>query len=593
MDNQDEASVLEYVEQFSEVFNSMVQEVMKRGLETKAGSFSPMQDPEKISAMLSKSIQVDSAKLVQNQIDFMEQQSALWQNAAKAMFTQTKVDPVITEARSDRRFGASEWADNPMYSYLKQAYLLNSKMLTDMVETIEFDDPKEEQQAKFYTRQYISSVAPTNSLFTNPEVCQEILNTQGQSLVRGAKNFMQDLEQSPAEALKITQTDPHAFTLGEDLATTLGKVVYENDLMQLLHYTPAKNKKVYQRPVLITPPFINKYYILDLDQKKSLPRWLLEQGYSVFMISWVNPDAALADKDLGNYMLEGPIAALDQVQAITGADKVNMVGWCIGGTTLAGAAAYLKSKGDDRINSLTFLTSLLDFSMPGEVGNYLTEQMVPLVEQNADQKGILDGRILGMSFSLLRENNLFWSYFINNYLKGQDPTAFDILYWNGDSTNLPAAAFKQYVRNTYVDNLLREPGGMVVDGVALDLSKIDVPCYFLSTINDHIVPWQGSYLGTELVSGPTRFVLAGSGHLAGVINPVEGGKYPHWTNAELAADAEQWLAGATQHEGSWWPDWNTWMAPMSGAKVTSPKPGKCPTHPAIEDAPGRYVKVRI
>jgi len=593
MDTQDESSVLQYVEQFSEVFNSMMQEALKRNLDNNGGAFAPVADPQQISAMLSKNVQVDGAKLVANQLQFMEQQSALWQNAAKAMFAQQAIEPVIQEEPKDRRFGASQWADNPMYGYLKQAYLLNSKMLNSMVENIEFEDPRDAEQAKFYTRQYLSSVAPTNNLFTNPEVCQEILDTKGESLVRGAKNFMRDLEQSPAEALKITQTDPDAFTLGEDLATTPGSVVFENQLMQLIHYKPKANKKVYERPILITPPFINKYYILDLDQKKSMPRWLLEQGYSVFMISWVNPDASLAAKDFGNYMLEGPIAALDQVQAITGADKVNMVGWCIGGTTLAAAAAYLKSQGDDRINSLTFLTSLLDFSDPGEVGNYLSEQMATLVEKNADQKGILDGRILGMSFSLLRENNLFWSYFINNYLKGKDPTAFDILYWNGDSTNLPAAAFKEYIRNTYINNKLREPGAVVVDNVPLDLSKIDVPCYFLSTVGDHIVPWQGSYLGTELVSGPSRFVLAGSGHLAGVINPVEGGKYPHWVNDQLAPNAEQWLAGATKKDGSWWPDWNAWMAPMSGKKITSPKPGKCATHPAIEDAPGRYVKVRI
>lgn len=591
MEEKSESAVLEYLEQFSGVFNSMVQEVLTRKLGGEPSDVSSMFDPKKLTELLSSGVQVDTAKLVSDQMAFMEKQVALWQSATKAMLGE-KVEPVVTEERSDKRFKDSDWSENPVYNYLKQAYLLNSQMLQNLVDTLKFSDPKAAEQVKFYTRQYINSVSPSNSILTNPEVCREILETKGQNLVKGVENFMRDLEQSPAEAFKITQTDPDAFTLGENLATTPGKVVYQNDLIQLIHYAPTTDE-VYQRPVLITPPFINKYYILDLDQKKSMVRWLVAQGYSVFVISWVNPDAELAEKDFGNYMKEGPIAALDTVQAITGTDKVNMVGWCVGGTLLATTAAYLKAKGDERINSLTFLTTLLDFSEPGEVGNYLSEQMLPLIEKNAEMKGVFDGRILGLSFSMLRENNLFWSYFINNYLKGKDPAAFDILHWNSDATNIPAACFKQYIRNTYWEDKLKEPGAVVIDDVAIDLRQIDTPTYFLSTVADHIVLWQGSYRGAKLFSGPTRFVLAGSGHLAGVINPVEGGKYPHWLNDELPETAEAWFEGAEQHEGSWWPNWDQWMAPMSGDKVPSAMPGINKDFPPLENAPGSYVKVRL
>ncbi len=591
MEENNQAAVLEYLEKFSGMFNSMVQEVLTRKLGGEPADVASMFDPKKLTELLSNGVQVDTAKLVSQQMAFMEKQVALWQSATKAMLGE-KVDPVISEERGDKRFNDEDWSENPVYNYLKQAYLLNSQMLQTMVDSLQFSDPKAAEQVKFYTRQYINSVSPTNYILTNPEVCREILDTQGQNLVKGMENYMRDLEQSPIEAFKITQTDPDAFTLGENLATTPGKVVYQNDLMQLIHYAPS-TPEVFQRPVVITPPFINKYYILDLDQKKSMARWLVSQGYSVFMISWVNPDAALGNKDWGDYVKEGPIAALDVAQAITGADKVNMVGFCVGGTLLATTAAYLRAKGDERINSLTFLTTLLDFSEPGEVGHYLSEQMVPLIEKNADMKGIFDGRILGLSFSMLRENNLFWSYFIHNYLKGQDPAAFDILYWNSDATNITAGCFKQYVRSTYIENKLKEPGGIVIDDVPIDLSKIDIPAYFLSTIADHIVLWQGAYKGVHMFSGPTRFVLAGSGHLAGVINPVEGGKYPHWLNEEQPETAEAWFEGAELREGSWWPNWSEWLAPMSGEQIKAGMPGSHKKYPPLENAPGSYVKVRI
>ncbi len=585
-----ESTVLEYIDQFSEVFNKKLQEVLSKSLNVDATTPLAPVDSAQFSELLT-SANVDTAKLVTEQMAFMEQQMQLWQNATKAMLGE-QVDPVISEGKGDHRFKDEQWSESPVYSYIKQAYLLNSKMLQSTVESLEFADPKVAEQVKFYTRQYINAASPTNSILTNPEVCREILESKGQNLVKGMENFMSDLQRSPVDAFSVTQTDPDAFTLGEDLATTPGKVVFENDFIQLIQYT-AVTEKVYKQPILITPPFINKYYILDLDQKKSLVRWLVAQGYSVFIISWVNPDASYAEKDFGDYMHQGPIAALDVVQKITKAQKVNMVGWCVGGTLLATAVAYLKAKEDSRVNSMTLLTTLLDFSEPGEVGVYLSEKNMPMIEKAADEKGYFDGRVLGLGFSMLRENNLFWSYFVNNYLKGKDPAPFDLLYWNSDPTNFPAAAFKQYLKNTYVENNLKEAGVFEIDGVAIDLKNIDVPCYFLSTIADHIVPWQGSYKGTQLVSGDTRFVLSGSGHLAGVINPEEGGKYPHWTSSELTGDAQSWFASAQKMEGSWWSDWDQWLAPQSGNQVKARTVGRTKAYPAIEDAPGRYVKVRL
>lgn len=592
MEKQNEQQVLEYLDKFANVFNTLVKDVMNRKI-SDDDSPGAMFDAEKLQALLSTpGVEMDNAKLIQNQMTFMSKQLELWQSASKAMFSGEKLEAMVDIPRGDKRFNDEDWQDNPVYSYLKQAYLLNSDMMSNMVSSLKFTDPKAEEQVKFYTRQYISSVSPSNYALTNPEVCREILESKGQNMVKGLENFIRDLEQSPAEALKITQTDPNAFTLGENIATTPGEVVFQNDLIQLIHYKPT-TKTVLQTPVLITPPFINKYYILDLDKKKSLVRWLTEQGHAAFIISWVNPTAEMASKDFGDYVTEGIVAAMDAVCGITKAEKINVIGWCVGGTALACTAAYLKAKGDERINSLTFLTTLLEFTEQGELGNYISETMAPMMAKATDAKGVFDGRIMATSFSLLRENSLFWSYFVNNYLKGKDPVAFDILHWNSDSTNLPAACHKQYLELTYINNQLKTPGSLVIDGVEIDLGVIDAPCYFLSTVADHIVLWQGAYRSAKLLNSDIRFVLAGSGHIAGVINPAEGGKYPHWVNQEMPDTAEAWFEGAEQAEGSWWPDWHQWVKPMSGKKVKAWQPGKSEDFPAIEPAPGSYVKVRI
>jgi polyhydroxyalkanoate synthase len=434
-------------------------------------------------------------------------------------------------------------------------------------------------------------MAPTNYVLTNPEVCREILTTEGECLARGIDRFIRDLENSPAEAFKITQVDMNAFRLGKDLACTPGKVVFRNHLIELLHYT-SQTKEVYGVPLLIAPPFINKYYILDLDAKKSLVRWLVEQGFDVFMISWVNPDENYCETDFQDYMFDGVIAALNVVEEVAASSKINVAGYCVGGTLLGMTQAYLKARGDERINSLTLLTTLFDFSEPGEVGNYMNAQMLPMIEQSVKTKGYLDGRILALSFSLLRENNLFWSFFVENYLKGKDPVPFDILYWNSDSTNLPAAAYLFYLNQMYIGNRLREAGGIAIGDVALDLTSIDIPTYCLAAQADHIVLWQAAYRSAALLKGDVKFVLTESGHVAGVVNPADRGKYGHWVSETWTASPDDWLSQAKLVNASWWLDWRQWLASRSGDMRSARAPGSS-AHPPLADAPGRYVQARL
>ena len=589
----DESEVLHYLEKYASVFNALAAEVLQRSsAQGQANVATPgIFDPAKLNALLSGDIKLDPSKLLQQQMLYMQKQSDLWQSAAKAMMSE-KLSGSDSAASSDKRFSHPDWQQNPVFNYIKESYLINSDMLTNIIDAVEFSDPKQAKQARFYTRQYVNSLAPTNFVLTNPEVCEEVVKTKGQNLVKGMQNFLEDLEKSPLEALKMRQTDASAFTLGENLANTPGKVVYQNDLVQLIHYQ-ATTAKQFTKPMLIVPPFINKYYVLDLDERKSLVKGLLDAGHNVFMISWVNPDASHADKDFVDYMNMGPLACIASIKTLSKCKQVNITGFCVGGTLSATAVAYLRAQKDTSVGSLTLLTTLLDFEEPGEVGNYFAEDMLPMIEQSADIKGVFDGRIIGMSFSLLRENSLFWSFFINNYLKGKDPAPFDILYWNSDATNIPSACFKQYLSLTYWHNKLKEPGTVTIDGVPIDFANIDTPTYFLSTVADHIVLWQSAYQGAKLISGDKRFVLAGSGHLAGVINPIKGGKYPHWLNHELPDDPQQWLAQAEQQEGSWWPDWHQWLKPMSGVQRKASIPGQHPEYPALMDAPGTYVLRRL
>lgn len=592
MNQEEKHRILDYIDRFSSVFNDMMRQVSRRIITNQSSAdLGPLIRSDFNPHELAASVKVDPQKFVNQQLVFFEKQQQLWQNASKA-FMGEKFKPVIQEHRSDKRFGDGDWEGNPAFNYIKQAYLLNAEYMNQLIDTLEFDDKSVEEQVRFYTRQFINSMSPSNHVLTNPEVCREILSTQGQNLAKGIDNFMRDLERSPNEAFKVTQVKRDAFELGKDLAATPGKVVFQNELIQLLQYHPT-TEEVFRIPLLIIPPFINKYYILDLTSKKSLVSWLVDQGFTVFMVSWANPDESYKDLPFDDYINQGVLAALDAVENIAGVKEVQLAGYCVGGTVLGMTQAYLAARGDNRITSLSFFTTLFDFAEPGEVGTYLSNQLIPLVEQSVNAKGYLDGRILGLSFSLLRENNLFWSFFIEHYLKGKDPMPFDILYWNSDSTNMPAKAFLYYLKRMYIENKLVEKGGVSVNGVPIDLADIKVPCYCLAAQADHIVLWQSAYKSSKRLGGEVRFVLTESGHVAGVVNPANKGKYPHWVNVDLSGGPAEWFAEAEQMSGSWWNDWHEWLQKRAGERVKARKVGSRKRFPALEEAPGYYVKKRL
>ena len=582
----------------------------------------------------------DPRRLVEAQVALWQDYAKLWENTARRMAGE-EVEPAVTPDPGDRRFKDEAWSENPLYDHIKQSYLLASKFMLSTVRETEGLDAHTAHKVDFYTRQFIDALAPTNFAMTNPEVARRTVETGGENLVQGLSNMLEDLERGQGQ-LRVRMTDLEKFKLGENVAVTPGKVVFENDLMQLLQYAPATDT-VRKRPLLIIPPWINKYYILDLRPRNSFIKWAVDQGHTVFVISWVNPDERLADKTMSDYLLEGPVAALEAVEQATGESRVNAIGYCLGGTLLAATLAYLKAadaadssvsntaarfgdagespkaaahadeaqaaeSGDagetaqesavpsaaDRrpsIESATFFTTMVDFAEPGELGVFIDEEQLALVEESMKDKGYFDGAKMAEAFNLLRANDLIWSFVVNNYLMGKDPFPFDLLYWNSDSTRMPREMHSAYLRDMYQDNRLREPGGITLDGVPIDLSSIDVPVYILSTREDHIAPWKSTYAATRLYSGPIRFVLAMSGHIAGVVNPPSANKYGYFTG-NIAETPDAWLESAAAHEGSWWPDWDAWVSEHDGGETPAREPG-AGALPVIEDAPGRYVKVRI
>ena len=533
------------------------------------------------------------AKVAADQIQLMQKQQQLWQNTALKLLGK-EVEPVIEPDKGDRRFKDPEWSENFVFDFIKQLYLLQGQSLIEMVSDVDELSDKSREKVDYLVRQFVSAMSPSNFASLNPEVIRKTLESKGKNLVDGMEQLLKDLEVSKPGSLNVSMTDMSAFKVGRNVATTPGKVVYENDMMQLIQYTPTTDK-VFKRPLLVVPPFINKYYILDLREKNSYLKWLTDQGHTVFCISWVNPGPALRDKGFADYMLDGPVAALDAIEKATGEKEVNAVGYCLGGTLLASTLSYLHEKKNERIKSATFLATLIDFKEPGEIGVFINETAISALEKQMNALGYFDGRAMAFSFNTLRENDLFWSFFINNYLKGERPAAFDLLYWNSDSTNLPAAMHSYYLRNMYLHNKLREPGGIELDGVKIDLTKVKIPTYFLSTAQDHIAMWKGTYEGTQLFSGKNRFVLGGSGHIAGVVNPPLANKYGYWTNEALPASPDDWYQGATQHPGSWWTDWQQWVEGQSddkGLTVKARKPGDAALK-VIEDAPGRYVTASV
>lgn len=532
-----------------------------------------------------------------NPLDLVKAQSALsgdlallWQRTATHLLSNTPGEPVIAPAKQDKRFKNDAWTKNPVFDYLKQAYLLMSRYMESSVRSVQGVDPKLHQQAQFYTRQFVSALAPTNFAMTNPAVLEETVKTRGDNLISGLRNLMEDLERGGGK-LMPKMTDVNAFKFGENIANTPGKVVYQNDLMQLIQYEPATDT-VHRRPLLIVPPWINKFYILDLKPQNSFIKWCVEQGHTVFVVSWINPGPALATKDFSDYMLEGPIAALDAIEKATGEQHVNTIGYCIGGTLLASTLAYMAAKGDRRIVSATFFTTLLDFSEVGDIAVFIDKTQLDQIDKTMKREGVFEGGNMAAAFNLMRENDLIWFFFVNNYLLGREPPAFDLLYWNSDATRMPAAMQSFYLANMYRDNVLKNPGGVTLAGVPIDLRKVDVPAYFLSAREDHIAPWPSTYAGAQLLSGPVRFVLGASGHIAGVINPPAAKKYGYWTSEEVPGEPETWLEGAKRQEGSWWTDWSAWIAEFGDERVAPRKPGTGML-PALEDAPGSFVRVRL
>ena len=499
------------------------------------------------------------------------------------------IEPMAVPARDDRRFADAAWSEHPMFDYVKQAYLLNARWLQSTVQQVDEIDDDTRRKVEFYMRQFVDACAPSNFVATNPKVLRETFDSSGENLVRGLEHLVADLERGNGR-LDIAMTDATAFRLGDNIAATPGKVIFQNDLMQLIQYAPSTDA-VHRRPLLIVPPWINKFYILDLKPQNSFIKWAVDQGHTLFVISWVNPDERLARKAFDDYMLEGPLAALDAIEQATGEREANVIGYCIGGTLLACTLAWMARRNDRRFASATFFTALTDFAEAGEIKVFIDDAQVSLLEAHVAKKGYLEGRHMATVFNLLRDNDLIWSFVVNNYLLGREPLPFDLLYWNADATRMPAAMHSYYLRHMYLENRLVQPGGLTLAGEPLDLRTIDLPIYQLSAESDHIAPWKSTYALSRLVRGPYRFVLSGSGHIAGVINPPAANKYYYLTNAKNPASPDDWIAGATRHAGSWWTDWAAWVARHGGGQVPARTPGDGALAP-IEDAPGSYVAVR-
>jgi polyhydroxyalkanoate synthase len=536
---------------------------------------------------MTAQLMANPAHLMTAQIGFWQDYVTLWQHTAKRMMG-IDSKPVIEAPKGDKRFKNDAWREHEVFDFIKQSYLLAARYVQDVVRQVDGLDPHTARKVDFFSRQFMDAMSPSNFLFTNPEVLRKTAETGGENLLRGLSNLLSDLERGKGK-LSVKMTDTEAFQPGKNIAVSPGKVVFQNELMQLIQYAPA-TETVLKRPLLIGPPWINKFYILDLRPANSLVKWAVSQGHTVFMISWVNPDAELSDKGFEDYMQEGYLAAMDVIEAITGVREVNVIGYCLGGTLLACTLAYLASLGDGRVTSATFFVTMMDFQEAGELGVFIDEEQLQGLEEKMSRQGYLDGSEMAAAFNMLRANDLIWSFVVNNYLMGNEPFPFDLLYWNSDSTRMPANMHKFYLRNMYQRNLLCEPGGITLSGVKIDLGKVTTPAYFLSTREDHIAPWRSTYRGTQLLGGPKRFVLAASGHIAGVVNP-PGGKYSHWVNTELPLEPEAWFAGATEIAGSWWPDWQRWVTSFGEERVPARIPGEG-KFAALEDAPGHYVAVK-
>jgi polyhydroxyalkanoate synthase len=537
-----------------------------------------------------------ATKMMANPMLLAEAQMRMWHDyvrlwhSSMSRFLGEQAQPVAEPPKSDSRFRSEAWTSNFLFDYIKQSYLIAADNIQRTVAEVKDLDPQTARKVKFFTRQFVDALAPTNFLFTNPEALKLTVETGGKNLIDGLHNLLGDLERGGGQ-LSISMTDYKAFRLGENVATAPGKVVYQNDLMQLIQYAPS-TEQVWKTPLLIIPPWINKYYILDLREKNSFIRWAVSQGHTLFVISWVNPDKRLAEKGFDDYMLEGPLAAMDAIGQATGEKEVNVIGYCLGGTLLACTLAWLGAKRQQRVKSATFFTAMIDFSEPGELGVFVDETVLANLEKKMAERGYLEGSEMASTFNLLRANDLIWSFVVNNYLLGKDPFPFDLLFWNSDSTRMPAKMHTFYLRNMYIRNALVEPGSITLAGQPIDLHNVDVPACFVSTYEDHIAPWKSTYLGAKRLPGPVKMIVGGSGHIAGVVNPPAANKYHYWTSEGLTGTADEWLAQAERRDGSWWPEWQRWIAAFAGEKVPARMPGSGGLK-VIEDAPGSYAKLRL
>ena len=551
------------------------------------GEAPPMKaaDPKAFAQWPGMNLFADPGRIAKAQADMWSEGLAIWQRALGGDAGPSEIEE---KAARDKRFAASQWRQNPLFDMIRQTYILISDRLLGSVETIEGMDARDREKLRFATRAFVDAMSPSNFALTNPLVLEKTLETKGENLLKGLENMLRDLGQG-----QLTHTDPQAFEVGRNIATTPGKVIRQTPLYQLIQYAPTTDQ-VDETPVVIFPPWINRFYILDLNPKKSFIRWAVEQGLTVFVVSWKSADEGMADLTLDDYVL-AQIDAIDTIRDLLKVDDVHTIGYCVAGTTLAATLALLEARDEaDKVASATFLTAQVDFSEAGDLTLFLGDEQMQLIQQLSADKGYMDGRYMAATFNLLRGRDLIWSYVTNNYLMGEDYTPFDLLHWNSDTTNLPAKWHQAYLRDFYRDNRLVQPGGIVVDGTPINLTRVKTPAYVQAGREDHIAPPQSVWKITHHFQGPLRFVLAGSGHIAGVVNPPDAQKYQYWINEEPVVSLEEYVAGATETKGSWWPDWRDWIerksdgnVPAKGARV----PGKGRLR-ALEDAPGSYVKAR-
>ncbi len=594
-------NLLSYLVQNPEVFANNLAKAAEEAGRAVAAYLRPREEGRKDSSDVSDEISEivttlskvgeywmsDPERAMQAQTSLWSNYMKLWNSSLQRMQGEQSA-PAVETPKDDKRFVDDEWRQNQFFDFLKQFYLITTNWAQEMVENADDLDPHMKSKADFYVRQLTNAVSPSNFLLTNPELLRETVQSDGDNLVRGMRMLAEDIAAGDGE-LKVRQSDPSKFKIGENMALTPGKVVFQDDVCQLIQYTPV-TQNVLKRPLLIVPPWINKFYVLDLNPDKSFIRWAVEHGHTVFVISWVNPDERQAKKSFEHYMKEGILEALTQIEKATGEKQVNAIGYCVGGTLLSVTMAYMAAKKDKRIATATLFTTQVDFENAGELLVFVDEEQISTLEKHMEKRGYLDGSKMSSAFNLLRSNDLVWPYFVNNYMRGKEPFPFDLLFWNSDSTRMPAANHSFYLRKCYLENALAK-GEMVIAGEKLDLKKVKIPIFNLSTRDDHIAPALSVFNGSACFGGPVTYVMSGSGHIAGVVNPPHRNKYQYWTGGPPKGSFDDWVEKAEEHPGSWWPHWQSWIEEQDNNRVPARQPGENGM-PILEDAPGSFVKVK-